>query len=257
MKFILTAWIALVFSSIIPENLGKIFISNISNSDLSNPIIVRESTVDLQVRVGEKLYVFGKSQGTLDMVKVGMHLFSFAQNPKIEGIKADFAHVSWKKLKDGSIQIQSSYKPWPSQLTWLVLPDGRLKMEATSPEISGGPLDNMGVGFDFPEDELKSMVLNNQDLKLSTEGFTSSNFKTINFEFDYVKLNILSEINELAFNAYFKGEKSNQSDLVILFPATNPLPGETSSPGPASSESINRKPTGQNSSKMILWFDFQ
>jgi hypothetical protein len=255
MKIIPNVWIAFLLSSLILDNFGDI---NSKNAPIvqTNPVTVRESTVDLQVRVGDKIYVFGKSQGTLDKVKVGMQLLTFSQNQKIEGINADFKQVTWKRLKDGSVQIQSSYEPWPSLLTWLVLPDGRLKMEASSSQKPGILMDNIGLGFDLPEMELKSMAFNNQVFNIDERDPASNFFNTVNFEFDYVKLSIQSEVSVLAMNTHFITKDSNQPDVVISFPSANSLPGEATAPGLTVSESLSPKPVSKNLSKMILWFDF-
>lgn len=213
--------------------------------------IVRESTIDIQVRVGEKLYVFGKAQGTLDNVKVGMHLLNFAQNPKIAGVNADFYQVSWKQLKNGAIQIQSSYQPWPTILTWLVLPDGKLKMEAVGPESSNRSLSNLGLGFDFPEEELKKLVLNNQQLAFQETMTEAKYFKNLTFEFAHAKLNIQSELSDLAFNSNLSHQGSEGADFIISFPEDIPSQGEASAPGVSLSKNSVEPKT-----KMVLWFDF-
>ncbi|TDQ19150.1 hypothetical protein DFQ04_0967 [Algoriphagus boseongensis] len=253
MKLFPLTWIAFLFISVFPEDLIK---ENPYNQPLENNPTVRESTVDLQVRVGEKLYVFGKAQGTLDKVKVGMHVLPFSQNQKIEGIHSDFHQVTWKRLKDGSIQIQSTYKPWPALLTWLVLPDGRLKMEATSANTNGRPLDQLGLGFDFPEEELKKIAVNNQEIGKPEQNSGFNSFTTAWFEFDYVKLLIRSELSGLALNTHFATANSSHSDLVISFPSVELNPAESNSPGPNPGAQAPARAVSTDLNKMILWFDF-
>lgn len=124
---------------------GK-FPSEKSTSNSANRISVRESTVDLQVRVGERLFVFGKASGNLEKVKVGMNVLEFAQSSQIEGLNSSLKKVEWKKQKDGTILIRSSYEPWPSQLSWIIDELGQLKLE-----VSPNTIKNTGLGFDIPE----------------------------------------------------------------------------------------------------------
>mgnify|MGYP005755065321 CR=1 FL=1 len=216
---------------------------------------VRESTIDIQVRVGEKLYVFGKAQGTLDNVKIGMHLLNFAQNPKISGVNASLNQVTWKKLKNGSIQIQSSYQPWPNILTWLVMPDGKLKMEATAIETSQRSLANLGLGFDFQEDEIKNMELDNHLYVFKADSSQKKYFKSVSIEFSNGKLNIQSELSDLAFNSNFLKKESKDADFVISFPEENLDQVTPSAPGFTFEHS--KKVPAEPLSKMVLWFDFQ
>ena len=252
MKILYTLWFSWLMIS---STFELAFYSDSKIREEDSPV-VRESTTDIQVRVGEKLYVFGKAQGTLDNVKIGMHLLNFAQNPVISGVKAEFHQVSWKKLKNGAIQIQSSYHPWPNTLTWLVMPDGKLKMEASASDPSKVDLANLGLGFDFPDDELREMELNNQHFTLSAPLTQKQHFKEVSLEFVYSKLKIHSELSDLALNTHFSLKEAQGPDLVISFPEEQAQPEPLSSPG--FSFSIPEKRDSNNTiNKMILWFDFQ
>ena len=196
--------------------------------------------------------MFGKAQGTLDKIKVGMHVLHFAQNPKIAGTQADFHQVTWKKLKDGSVQIQSSYKPWPAQLTWLVLPTGQLKMMASSSIHDSEGIKEMGLGFDVPEEELRKVSLDNRELDFQMQNGESSPFNTAKLEFDYVSLLIQSVANPLTLNSNFKEYNAEMPDLVFHRPA-GILSVEPAIPGAASKQSTSIKSVDN----MILLFDFQ
>lgn len=155
--------ILLVFFLLFLEGSRKSFVPNsdfsgskfLKNKDFSlDKISVRESTVDLQISVGDKIFVFGKARGTLEKVKVGMHVLPFSQVPGSQGNESTFTNVSWKKLKDGSIQILSSYNPWPMSLAWTVFASGELKMEASAPPLNSLNDEWLGLGFNYPEHQL-------------------------------------------------------------------------------------------------------
>ncbi|MBC6367940.1 hypothetical protein [Algoriphagus sp. AK58] len=232
-------------------------------------IKVRESTTELHVQVGEKLFVFGKSRGTLDKVKIGMHVLTFAQVPGTEGMDSGFKTVSWKKLKDGSIQIQSAYVPWPSTLTWTVMGSGHLKMEANG-NFDLKPAASIGLGFDFPNQELMTLDWNakgqvngvwsnNQDGSDKFDPFFLPGIERVNLKFEAVALAIRSETPNLILKV---GDLKNQSsiptksDLSFLFAGPessisllSTFDAPSGLPSATSSKDLTVSP-------MVLWFDF-
>lgn len=136
------------------EGNNKYFSTDSRTTNL--PIVVRESVVDLQVGVGEKVFIFSKKRGALEKVLVGRRTISLNQAISPEGIDNSFKEVKWKKLEDGSIQIKSSYDPYPKTLTWTVLKTGELKLETSSPNIQLDSISVFGFGFNYPKDKVKS-----------------------------------------------------------------------------------------------------
>lgn len=240
-------------------------ISSIQSPEL---IKVRESTTELHIKVGERLFVFGKSKGTLDKVKIGMHVLTFSQIPGTEGLESGFKAVTWKKLKDGSIQIQSFYSPWPATLTWTVLASGRLKMEAKgSFDFQSSP--TLGLGFDLPNYELKTLNWNTKSIGQGIwnghqEGNETSKFlvlqgiEKVNLAFESVGLAISSDTPDLTLRiADLKDHSSEtlKSDLSFLLEG---LPNgnsrlEAETPSAASNKTL---PKPLELSLMTLWFDF-
>lgn len=244
-------------------------------------ISVRESTVDLQVSVGHKIFVFGKAKGTLDKVKVGMHVLPFSQVPGDQGNESSFTKVSWKKLKDGSIQIQSSYNPWPLGLTWTVLANGELKMEVSSPPQNYANESLLGLGFNYPDHQLMQVSWKG-DKPLSHEGqghWKNQNFiplaetgqeikhspdslfhqiQSLKLEFESVKLEVRTENQGVHFSL---GQVENQTanypkinaDLGFFFKQavdkTDHLPQTTTEIKPVNN-SLSSNP-------LVLWFHFQ
>ncbi|MFC5623682.1 hypothetical protein [Algoriphagus winogradskyi] len=115
-------------------------------------IRVRESTLDFQVIVGETLYIFGKENGNLQLVKIGTRFINFSQNIEAGHFSAKVQKLTWKRLKDGAIQIRSAYQGNSNILTWTVFPNSELKMEISSPESIA---DLEGIEFSFPEEKVE------------------------------------------------------------------------------------------------------
>lgn len=246
-----------------------------------NKISVRESTSELQISVGDAIFVFGKSKGTLDKVKIGMNVLLFAQAPLSDLNPSAFGKVTWKKLKDGSIQIQSSYSPWPSALTWTVFSDGRLRMEAHSRSTSYSSAEWLGLGFNVPDLMLNQITwtggssenprgnglwknsrfteMADPTLELTPESEALfHSVKAVNLEFENVSVAIQSETSSVFFGLG-RLVKPNPdypripSDLAFLVPSQSiSAPNSNQVPsGPSASEpAVSQNP-------LVLWFHFK
>lgn len=238
---------------------------------------MRESTTELQVSVGNKIFVFGKAKGTLDKVKVGMHVLHFSQAADQKGDLNTFSRVTWKKLKDGSIQIQSSYNPWPKTLSWTVFADGKLKMDASAPPVDIVNSKWLGLGFNFPDQLLHQLSWNSvgievgswknlnfvpmadPEIEIQKEGLgIFQPIRSVRMEFETVILDVSTKTSGVFFGL---GENENldstipklNTDMIFLFnkPIQNPekiaqAPSEISSSEPILSQD-----------PLVLWFHFQ
>jgi hypothetical protein len=257
------------------STLGKT-IEKLGDSE-EDKISVRESTTELQVTVGQKIFVFGKAKGTLDKIKVGMNVLFFSQATEAGGYESTFSKVNWKKLKDGSIQIQSSYHPWPQSLSWIVFADGRLKLEASAAPADFVNSKWLGLGFNFPDQLLYQIFWNSSgsemgqwknsgyvpmaDPELEIENKEEGFFKlirSVRMEFESVNLEVSTETNGVYFGM---GKYQNQTttypflntDMVFLFNQPIQLPENTvDTPSEAISSRLILSEV-----PLVLWFHFQ
>lgn len=244
---------------------------------LTEKISVRESNFDLQVTVKDKIFVFGKAKGTLDKIKVGMNVLPFCQAPENEVNPNEFSKVTWKKLKDGSIQIQSSYNPWPSTLSWIVYADGRLKMEASAPPTELVNARWLGLGFNFPDQMLNQISWNtgsvgggewknqnyipmaNPEIEIESQksGFFQQ-VRSVRLDFESVSLEVNAENTEVVFGLGDNPSQDNsypklKSDMVFLFNRPNQ---QLEKPSQSPSGDTDSKST-QLKTPLVLWFHFQ
>ncbi|MDF2157772.1 glycoside hydrolase family 2 TIM barrel-domain containing protein [Algoriphagus sp. CAU 1675] len=117
-------------------------------------LVVRESTIDFQVNVGDKVFVFSKERGNLELVRVGQRYINFAQGSS-EGQKTTFKNFTWKLLKDGAVEFKSFYEPYPKSITWTIFPTGRVKFEASEGEIVSPESQVLGFGFSYPAEKVQ------------------------------------------------------------------------------------------------------
>lgn len=264
--------IAAIHNNVIPK-----LAFDFSKTVPSNKISVRESTTELQVTVGEKIFVFGKARGTLDKVKVGMHVLHFSQVSNNEGNYSTFTKVSWRKLKDGSVQIQSSYRPWPHVLTWTVLEIGLLKMEASAPLADFSDLGWLGLGFNYPDQMLYQVSwdsagagfgqwknqhftpMASPEIEILSEdsGFFQP-FQTAKLEFEAVTIDVSTETAGLFLGlgqsyARISAMPLLKSDLAFLFNQ----PEIQATMEPQTPTALGSSGQGVSSSPLVLWFHFQ
>jgi hypothetical protein len=253
-----------------------------ASKEPSNPISVRESNTELQISVGKSIYVFGKAKGTLDKVKVGMHVLPFSQVAGTEGNQnTTFSKVTWKRLKSGSIQIQSSYYPWPGMLTWTVFPNGELKMETASQSGFNFKDGWIGLGFNYPDLLLNQISWKNtgNHAEVNHSVWKNTSFTPmadpeleiisddhgffqpvhqVKLEFETITLSIRSETPGLHLGFGKFADDTNAfphitADLAFLLnhsvPNSNTISQSPSGPS-ASEQTISLNP-------LVLWFHFQ
>lgn len=110
-------------------------------------ITIRESTIDYQLRVGSRLFVFGKESAGLEKIKVGMRMLDFHQQAA-NGTSSDSQKLKWTRLKDGSVVLEK----WADGLLlsqWTVFPSGQIQYENRT--STDQPFD---LGFQIIEENL-------------------------------------------------------------------------------------------------------
>lgn len=239
----------------------------INETDLfsSDAISVRESTVDLQIRVDQKIFVFQKANGNLEKVKVGMHVLPFAQIPKIDGLESSFKNFTWKRAKDGSIQIRSFYGPESASLVWTIFKDGRLKFEALGENLKNQEF--LGLGFDFQEGGIKHVHWKNSIQEPGEYSFESvsdrgnvlevQSFSVLNLDFNEVKVGVKTETPQSHFR--ISADQSDQSSISNLNFLFYSITSQSHPSEPVSPNSISGSGSGighLDRDPIVLWFDF-
>lgn len=242
----------LLFSSLV---LAFWFCPKESTHQVENPISIRESTVDLQLRVGEQLFVFGKASGGLEKIKIGMKLLDFHQLSSQDFEEKD-TKLQWKRNRNGSILIQKIIDGKINSF-WTVFPSGILQFENLSP-ISSGP----ALNFKVLEEILFSCSWVEENQTEFTRAFEASQQKEIsklsigNFEALQLKfedLNVRVTPFELKVSALLSpnSDQTKYENISFGFHQAELYPS-AESPNPSSSTSKS-KATSQN---LKLKFEF-
>ncbi|GMQ28523.1 hypothetical protein [Algoriphagus confluentis] len=236
----------------------------------SENIKIRESTLDLQVSIGDKLFVFGKKSGTLDMVKVGMDLLPFAQQLEESNPEIQLKQIMWKRLKNGTVQIISKFDSWPSGLVWSIFPDGKLKMEATGEALTSDSSSRyLGLDFDFPVVELRKVIWKEHsgaygewDLQAQSQHppqfFASFDF--VDLVFDQMGVHVRSDGKDvgLEWKSRVDGDRGSDIRFVLQGMEEEISGGSIASDLPDSFSGSGRSNAPKIAVRSIsLWFDFQ
>ncbi|WP_026953935.1 hypothetical protein [Algoriphagus vanfongensis] len=234
--------------------------------EVSNQISVRESTIDLQIRVDHKIFVFGKESGNLEKVKVGMDVLPFVQIPGIEGYEIDFHRLSWKRTKEGQIQIRGKYGPKAIEVIWTIFPDGKLKMETS--KLPQAMSDLLGFGFDLDQSQLLQASWENAHFEPESVVFDAQTAlhpveigKLNSMQLDFAEVKVGIKTETVGTKVLLKFPDSSiegplDPDLRFLFPSNTSLISSNDHISPGQSSTLIGEEEALASSKIILWFDF-
>ncbi|TFV97777.1 hypothetical protein E4S40_03820 [Algoriphagus kandeliae] len=212
-------------------------------------VIIRESTIDIQVRANEHLYVFSKSGGILEKVKIGMDVIYFSQEKLSE-----VGSAAWKRLKNGDVQIFTSNHG--KHQVWTIYGSGRLKMETLVKENS----DSSELSFEFAKSQLTRLrwigeeqtekVLAYPQVESEVElPIQSNDIDYVVFEFESVELKVTPESKPVGLVMEDSDLASMKFERKVMDQSSN-----------LSEESPNLQsqkiPDFSEKSSLILWFDF-
>ncbi len=192
------------------ESYSKDTASYMASVNPGNRVILRESTMDYQVAVGEMLYFFGKDLGNLRLVKKGAKFIYLNQPFVIGDTLVRVQKVNWGRKNDGSVQIKSSLDTG-EMLCWTVKPTGELKMEAFYHLSDDDRHPN--IGFTYPEREIKSAQLIGNHPS-SSEGYGLEKSQFVLWEFTQGHLDIESKTSSLD-DLGFQGTSSDFQVLLL------------------------------------------
>lgn len=212
-------------------------------------VVIRESTIDIQVRADEHLFVFSKSGGILEKVKIGMDVIYFSQQKLAENGSA-----GWKRLKNGDVQIFTSNDG--KHQVWTIHSSGRLKMEALAKEDSNAST----LSFEFSKsqltglrwigDEKSETVLsypgNQEKIALPLQ---TPNIDYVVLEFQSVKLKVTPESKPVDLMLHDFDLASLRFEKKISQDNAKP----TSETPNFQSEKISNS---SSDTSLVLWFDF-
>jgi hypothetical protein len=120
-------------------------------------IVVEEGSGRLTASVQGMKYVFDLEKGKLTSVENADGKVSFSGGPTPVGLETKIGNLTWKMDDDQNLVIRGSYDPYPSYFFWKVHKNGLLELE-TGPNLKSlRDIDFLGVSFNYPEENVKSM----------------------------------------------------------------------------------------------------
>jgi hypothetical protein len=120
-------------------------------------ILIEESGDFLTANVGGIRVVFDLSNGQLTSVENPNGKISLSGGPKPLGVQSTLQEVSWDWDEDRNLALNGSYDNFPSYFIWSVHRNGLVELEASPNLKTVKDIDYLGIGFDYPEEKVKSM----------------------------------------------------------------------------------------------------
>ncbi len=147
-------------------------VAPIAASTATGKITTRETDGQLAVRAGDLIFSFNEKSGCLTQIERGGKTIPFGNGPRFVAYWHDHHNrrpitydyvggtntlASFTTHADGDdLVVQADYDGAFKQASWRISPDGRVKLNYTYDY--DGPVDLLGVSFDFPEADMKAIT---------------------------------------------------------------------------------------------------
>jgi hypothetical protein len=137
-----------------PEEMADGFLKSFQDENPEINIVEGDNEVSASVSGIE--ITFNKKDGKLVSVKNRKGDISFTGGPAPVGVDSEVSGTSWGKDAGGNFIFEITSKGYPEKMAWKLGKNGLLNLEA-SPLKGGKDIDFVGVSFDYPEENCKSV----------------------------------------------------------------------------------------------------
>jgi len=100
---------------------------------------------------------FSKKDGKLISVKKSGNVVSFNGGPVPVGVESEIENVDWKTDNNGDFVFTISTSRYPEKITWKLIKNGLLQLEASPLHGRMNDVDYVGITFNYPEEKCKSI----------------------------------------------------------------------------------------------------
>ncbi len=124
----------------------------------TDEIAVTELNGKLSAKIHDLAFTFDLKNGVLLEIKNSNDEISFNGGPTPVGMEEnEISKVSWRIDADNCLLIEGKYDKFPKYFFWRLHPNGLLEFEAAPNLISAKNIDFLGISFNYPEKNVKSM----------------------------------------------------------------------------------------------------
>ena len=123
----------------------------------SENIIVEEESGKLTARVRGLKLIFDLKNGKLTSVENEAGKIALSGGPTPVGVNSTIKNVSWAWDADKNLLIKGNYDAYPDYFFWKLHQNGWLELETSANKGSLTDIDFLGIGFQYPEQNVKSM----------------------------------------------------------------------------------------------------
>jgi hypothetical protein len=178
-----------------------------SKAATGEEITVVEEGERLTASVKDLQLKFNLQNGTLAEVAIAGQRLSLNGGPVPVGTASGIQEVSWEWDNAENLIIRGAYEQFPSYFMWKLHKNGLLELEVSPILHSVRDIDFLGVGFNYPEEKVKSMQwLGNGPYRVWKNRIHGVNFNV--WEKEYNNTITGESFNELIYPE-FKGYHSD------------------------------------------------
>jgi hypothetical protein len=191
-------------------------------------ISINEKNDDITVKVQGIEISFDKKDGTIISVKNENGNISFNGGPVPAGVKSKITSTEWGQDDDGNFWFEIATDNYPQKMTWTLVKNGLLKLEASPLQKGMQGTDFVGISFNYPEEKCKSVKwMGSGPYRVWKNRITASNFGV--WEKEYNNTITGESFNNLIYpefkgyhgNLYWAKLETTESDFTVISESPN------------------------------------
>lgn len=171
---------------------------------------------------------FSKTDGTLQSVISGGKMVSFNGGPVPVGTDTEITGVDWQQDNEGNFLLTVSTSRYPEKITWKLMKNGLLLLEASPLNIWLKDADFIGISFNYPEEKCEAVKwMGRGPYRVWKNRMKGSNFGV--WEKEYNNTITGESFNNLIYpefkgyhgNLYWATLETSESDFTIISETPN------------------------------------
>jgi hypothetical protein len=131
--------------------------AELAGNQKDDEITISENEQSVKAIAGDVEITFSKTNGTLQAVKNSNGNISLNGGPAVVGADSKVTETMWKKDDEGNFFFKIVSDGYPEKITWKLLKNGLLKMEASPLSERMNNIEFVGITFNYPEEKCEGV----------------------------------------------------------------------------------------------------
>lgn len=131
--------------------------AELADNQDNDEITISENEQLVKAIAGDVEITFSKTNGILQAVKNSNGIISLNGGPAVVGADSKVTETMWKKDDEGNFVFKIVSDGYPEKITWKLLKNGLLKMEASPLSRRMNNVEFVGITFNYPEEKCEGV----------------------------------------------------------------------------------------------------